>query len=506
MDYITRIDAADVYEDAIVTPLVPAPALSARIGNTVLMKREDLQPTHAFKIRGAANKVASLSPSDQSRGVVCSSAGNHAQGVARAAQRRGIEAHIVMPEATPSIKVDAVKSLGGNVILHGRNYDEAQELAYEIADTKELCLIHPFDDPDVIAGQGTIGKEILEQCSDLDAVFIAVGGGGLAAGVASYIRAKRPDATLIGVEPVDSASMRAAFDAGTPVELDEVGIFAESVATKKVGAETFRLCYQLLDDVITVSTDEICAAIKDVFETTRSLVEPAGALALAGLKSYASEQNWSDQTVIAINCGANMNFERLRYISERTATGMKTEALLAVEIPEEKGSFLKFCQAIGNRHVTEFNYRFVDSDVARIFVGLELLSGESGLRGVIDELERHGYAVENLTSNELAKTHVRHMIGGGPSIPDEKLFRFAFPERRGALLKFLEAVGNDWNISLFHYRNYGSDFGRVLVGVVVTEESMESFEEHLHQLGYRYWNETLNPAYRLFLRSPTARS
>ncbi len=500
MDYVNKIENADVYDNAKITPLVEAQKLSDQLRNTVLLKREDLQPTHTFKVRGAANKIASLSESELAAGVVCSSAGNHAQGVALAASRKGIRAEIVMPAATPAIKVEAVRALGGNVTLHGEDYDAAQVWAYELAKQEGLHIIHPFDDPDVIAGQGTIGKELLDQDDSLDAVFVAVGGGGLAAGVAAYIKAKRPDIHIIGVEPADSASMKAAFDAGSPVELDRVGIFAESVATRRVGTETFRLCNELLDDVITVSTDQICASIKDVFEATRGLVEPAGALALAGLKQYVSDHHWTDKTLVAINCGANMNFERLRYISERAAIGERTEALLAVEIPEQKGSFLTFCTAIGERHVTEFNYRYQSSAAARIFVGLELTGGHAELPHLIEDLKKLDYSVTDLTDNEVAKTHIRHLVGGVENSQTERLFRFEFPERRGALLQFLEAIGHEWNISLFHYRNYGSDYGRVLVGIGVSEGQGALLTKHFDDLGYPFWDETDNPAYQLFLQ------
>ncbi len=501
MDYVDKIENAQVYDDAKITPLVEAHKLSSQLRNTVLLKREDLQPTYTFKVRGAANKIASLSKDQLAAGVVCSSAGNHAQGVALAASRKGVRAEIVMPAATPAIKVEAVQALGGNVTLHGDDYDAAQSRAYELAEEEGLQLIHPFDDPEVIAGQGTIGKELLDQHGAFDAVFVAVGGGGLAAGVAAYIKAKRPEVSVIGVEPFDNASMHAAFAAGAPVELDRVGIFAESVATRRVGTETFRLCSELLDEVITVSTDQICAAIKDVFEATRGLVEPAGALALAGLKQHVSDLGWEGKTLVAINCGANMNFERLRYISERAAIGERTEALLAVEIPERKGSFLAFCTAIGNRHVTEFNYRFQSNASAHIFVGLELTKGHAELPELISQLERLKYDVTDLTDNELAKTHVRHLVGGARQPEGEKLFRFEFPERRGALLQFLKAIGQDWNISLFHYRNYGSDYGRVLVGIGVGEREEAVLIKHFDELGYPYWDETDNAAYRLFLRS-----
>ncbi|MEL6983026.1 MAG: threonine ammonia-lyase, biosynthetic, partial [Actinomycetota bacterium] len=466
-----------------------------------LLKREDQQPTFSFKIRGAANKILGLPDEVVARGVICSSAGNHAQGVALAATRRGARAVIVMPESTPEIKVDAVRALGGEVILHGDSYDDAQALALRLVDEQGLCFVHPFNDLDVIAGQGTIGREILDQVDGPDAVFVPIGGGGLAAGIATYIKVKRPEVAVYGVEPVDAASMKAALAAGEPVTLDQVGSFADGVAVKRVGDLTFGLCRQHLDGVITVTTDELCAAIRDIFTDTRTVVEPAGALAVAGLRRHVEDHGIVGQTLVAVNAGANMNFNRLGHVTERTAFGDQREAILAVEIPEEKGSFLSFCQAIGERHVTEFNYRYHRPGRARVFVGIELRNGAKDRHDVIDGLKANGYEVVDLTDNELAKVHIRHLGGGAePEIGDERLYRFEFPERRGALLDFLRSVGIDWNITLFHYRNHSSDSGRVLVAVQVPPDTVQEFHRHIDELGYPYRDETGNDAYQLFLR------
>ena len=501
-DLAARVEEAEIYSIAARTSLTYAPRLSARLGNRVLLKREDQQPAFSFKIRGAANKILSMPDDLVERGVICSSAGNHAQGVALAASRRGVRAVIVMPETTPDIKVDAVRTFGGEVILHGADYDEAQELALSMAEDEALCFVHPFDDRDVIAGQGTIGRELLDQVNgELDAIFIPVGGGGIAAGVATYVKVKRPDIAIYGVEPVDAASMKTALEAGHPVTLEHVGSFADGVAVKRVGDETFRLCRQHLDGMITVTTDQICTAIRDIFEDTRTVVEPAGALALAGLHCHVEEHGITGRTLVAINCGANMNFNRLGHVTERTAIGDRREAILGVEIPERPGSFLDFCKAIGERHVTEFNYRRNRDDRARVFVGIELRSGDQDRHVLIGQLERAGYEVCDLTENEMAKVHVRYLAGGGAAgVPDERVYRFEFPERRGALLAFLQAVGIDWNITLFHYRNHSSDYGRVLVAVQVPRDTLDEFQKHLADLGYHYWDETDNEAYRLFLR------
>jgi threonine dehydratase len=499
--YLERILKARVYDVAVESPLDAAPRLSARLGNQVLLKREDLQPVFSFKLRGAHNKLANLDASVRSRGVVCSSAGNHAQGLALSARHFGVRSVVVMPVTTPVIKIDAVRALGAEVVLHGNGYDDAHARALELARAERLAFVHPFDDPVVIAGQGTIAMEILRQHRGrLDAVFVPVGGGGLASGIALYIKALHPDVRVIGVEAEESPSMKRSLAAGSPVTLDHVGIFADGVAVRRVGDETFRICRDLLDDVLLVSTDEICAAIQDIFEDTRSIMEPAGALAVAGLKRHVAAGAAREQTFVAINSGANVNFDRLRHIAERAAVGEEREALFAVEIPETRGSFLRFCQTIGQRSVTEFNYRFGDTARARIFVGLELRGGAGERTGIIAQLEQAGYAVIDLSADEMAKLHVRHMVGGLARIPDERLCRFEFPERPGALLDFLKSIGVRWNISLFHYRNHGSDFGRVLAGVQVPDADLGVFRSHLAELGYPWWDETANPAYRMFLR------
>jgi threonine dehydratase len=499
-DYIALIDDASVYDVARKSPLELAGNLSQRLNNRILMKREDLQPVFSFKLRGAYNKLASLPDSAVASGVICSSAGNHAQGVALAAGRRGTRALIVMPVTTPSIKVDAVAALGGEVVLHGDNYDEAYARALELADAENLAFIHPFDDPAVIAGQGTIGRELVEQMdNDVAAVFVPIGGGGLIAGIAAYLKAKRPDVRIIGVEPEDSAAMKISLDAGEPVTLDHVGIFADGVAVRRVGDETFRLCQQFVDEIVTVDTDQICAGIKDIFEDTRSIVEPAGALAVAGVKKYVSEHDSTGQSFVVINCGANVNFDRLRHIAERAAVGEQQEMLLAVEIPEKPGSFRDFCNALGRRGITEFNYRYSDSD-KHIFVGVQLRNGAEEHKELVKSLAALGYPLADLSDNEMAKLHIRHMVGGSAgTLKNERLFRFEFPERPGALLDFLLAIGTDWNISLFHYRNHGSDHGRVLAGIQVPNEESDELEAHLAELGYAHFEESDNPAYRMFL-------
>ena len=501
IEYLDRIRDARVYDVADKTPLELAKNLSKRLGNRILMKREDLQPVFSFKLRGAYNKISRLTDDEVSRGVICSSAGNHAQGVALAAKRRGTRAVIVMPVTTPSIKTDAVAALGGEVILHGDNYDDAYAYARELEQKDDLVFIHPFDDPDVIAGQGTIGKEILEQADEnIDALFVPVGGGGLIAGIAAWVRQMQPDIRIIGVEPDDSTAMSDSLEAGVPVILDHVGIFADGVAVRRVGDETFRLCKELVDEIITVDTDQVCAAIRDIFEDTRSIVEPAGGLAVAGAKKYAAERNASGQTFVTISCGANVNFDRLRHIAERAAVGEQTEMLVAAEIPEQPGSFRRFCEAIGRRGITEFNYRYSDDSKAHIFVGIQLSNGMRERKALLVQLRDEGFPVEDLSDNEMAKLHVRHMVGGrSTGICNERLFRFEFPERPGALLDFLNAIGTDWNISLFHYRNHGSDYGRILAGIDVPQEETEELEAHLAELGYPHWEESDNPAYRLFL-------
>ena len=500
-DYLQRIRDARVYDVASATPLELASNLSERLGNRILLKREDLQPVFSFKLRGAYNKLTTLPEQTLQAGIICSSAGNHAQGVALAAKRKEIRAVIVMPVTTPSIKVEAVKSLGGEVILHGDTYDDAYAHARQLEKEQQLTFIHPFDDPDVIAGQGTIGMEILEQTNTrISAVFVPVGGGGLISGIAAYIKAVDPGIQVIGVEPDDSAAMRESLAAGKPVVLDHVGIFADGVAVRRVGDETFRLCRELVDDIVTVDTDQICAGIRDIFEDTRSIVEPAGALAVAGVKKYLADSGIQNETFVAINSGANVNFDRLRHIAERAAVGEQREMLLAVEIPEQKGSFRNFCEAIGRRSITEFNYRYSNSSKAHIFVGVELHHGYAERQELIDKLSSLGYPLEDLSDNEVAKLHIRHMVGGpATGIENERLFRFEFPERPGALLDFLQAVGTDWNISLFHYRNHGSDYGRILAGIQVPPQEAGELESHLSKLGYAHWEESDNPAYAMFL-------
>ena len=500
-DYLQRIQNASVYDVAVESPLDFARNLSARLNNRIWLKREDLQPVFSFKLRGAYNKLASLSDNELANGVICSSAGNHAQGVALAAQQRGIRAVIVMPVTTPSIKVDAVRSLGGEVILFGDTYDDAHTHAREHERQHGYVFIHPFDDPDVIAGQGTIGVEILQQANDkIDAIFVPIGGGGLIAGIAAYVKAVQPDIRIIGVEPQDSSAMRDSIEAGAPVVLDHVGIFADGVAVRRVGDETFRLCQQYVDEFITVDTDQICAAIRDIFEDTRSIVEPAGGLSVAAAKKYIADNRLENRNFVTINCGANVNFDRLRHIAERAAVGEQTEMLLAAEIPEAPGSFRHFCEFIGRRGITEFNYRYSDTRKAHIFVGVQLKGGADERQELLADLRSAEYPVEDLSDNEMAKLHVRHMVGGpSTGVANERLYRFEFPERPGALFDFLNAIGTDWNISLFHYRNHGSDYGRILAGIDVPENEAEILEAHLTDLGYAHWEESDNPAYAMFL-------
>jgi len=499
--YIERILKARVYDVAIESPLEPARRLSRRLGNTVLFKREDLQPVFSFKLRGAYNKIAALDEATAQKGVICASAGNHAQGVALAARRRGISAVIVMPQTTPHIKVQAVLDLGGEVVLEGDDFDHAFEHATAVARERGLTFIHPFDDPDVIAGQGTIGMEILRQCSSPpDAIFVPIGGGGLIAGIATYVKSLYPQVRIVGVEPVDAASMHDSLRAGARVTLERVGIFADGVAVRRVGEETFRLAQKYVDEVLLVSTDEICAAVQDIFEDNRTIAEPAGALAVAGLKQYVAREDCRDRTLVTLNCGANVNFDRLRHIAERADIGAQREALLAVEIPEQPGSFLRFCRLLGRRSVTEFNYRYDDSRSARIFAGIALTEGRREKEALLVQVAAAGYRVLDMSDDEMAKLHVRYMVGGhAHGLQHERLFRFEFPERPGALLRFLEAVGTHWNISLFHYRNHGSDYGRVLAGVQVAPDDSATFAAHLVELGYVYTEETANPAYRMFL-------
>ena len=499
-DYLERILTSRVYDVAVETPLDPAPNLSRRYSNTLLLKREDLQPVFSFKIRGAYNKMARLSPGELARGVITASAGNHAQGVALSASRIGCEAVIVMPVTTPQIKIDAVTQRGGKVVLHGDSFTDAFRHAMTLAEETGRTYIPPFDDPDVIAGQGTIGMEILRQHpGPIEAVFVAIGGGGLAAGVASYIKRLKPEIKVIGVQPVDSDAMKQSIDRGERVELKDVGLFADGVAVRLVGEETFRLCRELLDEIILVDTDAICAAIKDIFEDTRSITEPAGALAVAGAKAYIEREGIEGKTLVAVNCGANMNFDRLRHVSERSELGERREAIIAVSIPEQPGSFKTFCSVIGNRNITEFNYRYADADTAHVFVGVQITRRDEVGR-ILADLAQHDLQAIDLTDNELAKLHIRHLVGGhAPGLCDERVLRFEFPERPGALMRFLEAMRTDWNISLFHYRNHGADYGRVLVGIQVPQDDHAGFQQFLETLGYPWVEETDNPAYRLFL-------
>jgi threonine dehydratase len=500
--YAPLIARARVYDVAIESPLDRAPRLSARLGHDVLLKREDLQAVFSFKLRGSYNKI-SQTPVEQLRnGVICSSAGNHAQGVALAARRKGLRAVIVMPKTTPSIKVDAVVALGGEAVLHGVTYDECAAHAKELETQHGLCYVHPFNDPDVIAGQGTIGAELERQWPRVpDAVFVPVGGGGLIGGIGTHLKHRYPGIKIIGVEPYESPSMYESLRAGRIVTLERVGMFADGVAVRRVGEETFRIAREVVDEIILVDTDQICAAIKEIFEDVRVVVEPAGALAVAGLKRYLERDEPDGGTFIAVNSGANMNFNRLGHVTERAEIGEHREALLAVEIPERPGAFLKFCEALGDRNITEFNYRYAPKSTARIFVGVSLQRGQAEAAEILAELAERGYPVLDLSDNEVARLHIRHLVGGQvPGLRDELLYRFEFPERPGALLAFLQAIGHLWNISLFHYRNHGSDYGRVLAGVQVPPAERAEFAKHLAQLKYPYWDETANPAYRLFLQ------
>jgi threonine dehydratase len=499
-DYLERILSARVYDVAIESPLDIAPALSARLNNTLLLKREDMQPVFSFKLRGAYNKMIRLPKAKLKRGVIASSAGNHAQGVALAAQKIGCAATIVMPVTTPHIKISAVAASGAEILLHGDSYSDAYDEATVLAQQRRLTFIHPFDDPDVIAGQGTIGMEIMRQWSGpLHAIFVAVGGGGLIGGIAAYVKRLRPDVRIIGVEPVDSDAMTRSLAAGRRIVLPHVGLFADGVAVKQVGRETFRLARKLVDEMIVVDTDSICAAIKDVFEDTRAILEPAGALAIAGAKAYVERSGIRGENLIAVACGANMNFDRLRFVAERAELGERREAILAVTIPERPGSFKHFCAMLGSRNVTEFNYRYADPEQAHVFVGVQVRDRRETER-LVRKLRRERLPTEDLSDNEMAKLHVRHLVGGrAPHVMDEQLFRFEFPERPGALMKFLDSMSRNWNISLFHYRNHGADYGRVLVGIQVPSRDRSTFRRFLAQLGYTYVDETGNSAYPLFL-------
>ena len=498
--YLKRILNAKVYDVAIESPLEPAPNLSARIGNTVLLKREDMQPVFSFKLRGAYNKMAQLTPEQLKRGVIAASAGNHAQGVALSAQKLGCKAIIVMPSTTPQIKIQAVAGRGAKVVLYGDSYSDAYKHALELEKKHKLTFVHPYDDPDVIAGQGTIAMEILRQHTQpIHAIFVAIGGGGLISGVAAYVKELRPEIKIIGVQPVDSDAMYRSLKAKRRITLDHVGLFADGVAVKQVGIETFRLCRKLVDEIILVDTDTTCAAIKDVFEDTRSILEPAGALAIAGAKLYAARNKIKGETLVAIACGANMNFDRLRFVAERAEIGEKREAILAVTIPETPGSFRKFCSLLGKRNITEFNYRYADPKAAQVFVGIQVRDQKETVE-LVEKLRHNKLATLDLSNNEMAKLHLRHLVGGhAPDAKDEILFRFEFPERPGALMNFLNSMSHNWNISLFHYRNHGADYGRVLVGMQVPHHDKKALREFLDTLGYRYWDESGNPAYRLFL-------
>ncbi len=500
--YIKEILTSRVYDVARETPLEEVPGLSSRLQNRILLKREDLQQVFSFKLRGAYNKIALLSEQEREKGVIAASAGNHAQGVALAARRLGIRSLIVMPKTTPEIKVASVRALGGEIVLHGSSYDEASRHARHLADEQSLTFIHPYDDRQVIAGQGTVAMEILRQyAGDIHALFVPVGGGGLIAGMAAYVKVLRPEIKVIGVEPDDAPSMHHALAAGERVCLEHVGIFADGVAVRQVGKEPFRIARQCVDEVILVSTDEICAAIKDIFDDTRTIAEPAGALAVAGIKKYVQREGVKDKSVVGVLSGANMNFDRLRHVAERAELGERREALLGVTIPERPGSFRQFCSVIGLRAITEFNYRYSDPDAAHVFVGVQMQAGEKEKDELISRLRAAEYPVVDMTDNEMAKLHVRYMVGGHARRAEhEVLYRFEFPERPGALLRFLTRMGQNWNISLFHYRNHGADFGRVLVGIQVPPSEREDFSRFLEGLGYGYQEETGNPAYELFLR------
>ncbi len=499
--YIEKILRAKVYDVAEETPLDLARSLSKRLDNRVYLKREDLQPVFSFKLRGAYNKIAHLTEQQRSHGVIAASAGNHAQGVALSAKKLGIKALIVMPKTTPDIKVKAVKSWGAKIVLFGDSYDDACTHAKEIAETKGMTFVHPYDDPEVIAGQGTIGMEILRQkTGPIDAVFVPVGGGGLIAGIAAYIKFVSPETKVIGVEPDDADSLNHALKAGRRVSIKQVGLFADGVAVKQVGREPFKLAQQFVDQVVTVSTDEICAAIKDIFDDTRSVAEPAGALAVAGLKKYIEQNALTGQNLVAIESGANVNFDRLGYVAERTLVGEHKEIMLAVTVPEVPGSFLKFCKALGKRNITEFNHRYFDTENAQVFVGISCTGKQADRDDLISSLESKGFAVIDMTLNELAKDHIRHMVGGhAPQQLGEIVYSIVFPERPGALLKFLSSLGSRWNISLFHYRNHGAAFGKVLMGIQMPKSERKEFEQRLAEVGFEFKEETKNPAYQLFI-------
>lgn len=507
-DYLKKTLLARVYDVAIESPLDYAPNLSKRTGNRILLKREDMQSVFSFKLRGAYNKMANLSASQLEKGVICASAGNHAQGVALSAKRLGCKAVIAMPTTTPPVKIEAVRAHGGEnveVVLFGDSFSDTCDHAKMLEKERQLTFIHPFDDPDVIAGQGTVGMEILRQHSgSIHAVFVPVGGGGLIAGIAAYIKQIRPEIRIIGVETIDSCAMKQSLDAGERINLQDVGLFSDGTAVKLVGEETFRLSQKYVDEIVLVDTDDVCAAIKDIFLDTRSIPEPAGALAVAGIKNYIRQHEEAgtplkDQTMVAVTSGANMNFDRLRFVAERADVGEDREAVLAVTIPEERGSFRRFCELIGPRHITEFNYRISDDNAAHVFVGIEVRNHKEK-NEIIATFENNRYRTIDLSDDELGKLHIRYMVGGKSAFAkNELLYRFEFPERPGALMRFLSSMAPDWNISLFHYRNHGADYGRVLVGLQVPQQDMEAFDQFLSTIGYPYWNESDNPVYKLFL-------
>lgn len=499
-DYMPRVMQCRLEDLVQQTPLQEMPGLTERLGVRVLVKREDLQPVFSFKLRGAYAKLQSLEENQKAQGIICASAGNHAQGVAMAARHLDIAATVVMPAITPEIKVDAVRKLGASVIIQGDDFDTACEHALQLADERNLVFVHPYDDPDVIIGQATIALELFRQArTSIDYLFVPVGGGGLASGMALVSKYLHPDIRLIGVEAEESASMKAAFDAGEPVTLPEIGHFAEGVAVKRTGDLTYSICRQLLDEIITVDNDEICAAVQDVYEDTRAIAEPAGVLAIAGMKKYFSDGRGSGESAASVLSGANVNFARLRHIAERAAVGEEQEALLGVTIPERPGSFLEFCETVGLRGITEFNYRYADQSDAHIFVGIALKDGLVEKSEIIKQLREHGFPVSDLSGNDMARLHIRHMVGGRSRVDNERLYRFQFPERPGALLNFLRGMKIGWNISLFHYRNYGSEYGRVLLGIQVPVEDNERFEHFLENTGYAYQSEENNPAYTMFV-------
>ncbi|GLQ32534.1 threonine ammonia-lyase, biosynthetic [Litoribrevibacter albus] len=499
--YIKRILTARVYDVAIESPIDHAGFLSERLGNKIILKREDLQPVYSFKLRGACNKVMQLPQEERKRGLVAASAGNHAQGLALVAQQLGLPCTIVMPNTTPDIKVKAVRARGAEAVLRGDTFDEAYAYSQTLVEEKGYVYIHPYDDEDVIAGQGTIAMELLHQTKgNVDAIFVPVGGGGLIAGIAAYIKYLRPEIKVIGVESDESACLYEAMKADERVILDQVGIFADGVAVAQIGENTWKVARDYVDEVVTVSTDEICAAMKDIFNDTRAIAEPAGALGVAGLKKYVAREGVTDKNLVAVVSGANTNFDRLRHVAERAEIGEQREALLAVTIPERPGAFRKFCELLGKRNITEFNYRYADDDQAQIFAGIQL-SDQNDRHALVETLNHNDYLVVDLTENEMAKVHVRYMVGGrAENAVNEVIYRFEFPERPGALMRFLNQLGHKWNISMFHYRNHGAAYGRVLAGLQVPEGERELLQEYMNKLGYRYWEETDNPAYQLFLK------